>query len=131
LPDEGMCIVAPIECEQQQRTRQVLAEIVAEANPIREVRFVNLRQSMQNGGGPACLRLRVVLTPEEISLTRQTVYLTDQLYEELNSWGDRYYRDRLTVNDLPDPHLPEENRAALDALTQILGLGSIYPFQKG
>jgi len=45
----------------------------------------------------------------EISLTRQTVYLTDQLYEELNSWGDRYYRDRLTVNDLPDPHLPEEN----------------------
>jgi succinylarginine dihydrolase len=130
LPGGGMCIVAPIECEQNSRTRRVLEEIVALANPIRDVLYVDLRQSMKNGGGPACVRLRVVLTPEEMSLTHQAVYLTNQLYEDLNSWGDRYYRDRLTIDDLSDPHLPEESRAALDALTQILKLGSIYLFQK-
>jgi len=130
LPDGGMCLIAPVECEQNPRTRQVLEEIVGETNPVREVRFVEVRQSMQNGGGPACLRLRVVLTLEEISLTHQAVFLTDRLHEELSSWGDRYYRDRLTVDDLADPHLPEESRAALDGLTQLLKLGSIYPFQK-
>jgi succinylarginine dihydrolase len=50
---------------------------------------------MCNGGGPACLRLRVVLTPA----------------------------------DLADPKFLQETRRALAALTTLLGLGPIYPFQ--
>ncbi|MZT09847.1 succinylarginine dihydrolase, partial [Citrobacter amalonaticus] len=45
-------------------------------------------------------------------------------------WADRYYRDRLTAADLADPQLLREGREALDSLTQLLQLGSVYPFQQ-
>jgi succinylarginine dihydrolase len=130
LPDGGMCLIAPVECEENPRTKKVLDRIIYEENPIRAVRFVDVRQSMKNGGGPACLRLRVVLTEEEMGRTHQNVYLTDLLFAELTSWGEQYYRDQLSPADLADPALAEEGRAALDVLTQILKLGSIYRFQK-
>jgi succinylarginine dihydrolase len=41
----------------------------------------------------------------------------------------RHYRERLDVAELADPNLLEECRTALDELTTIMGLGSIYPFQ--
>jgi len=130
LPDGGMCLIAPVECEDNPRTKKVLDRILYEENPIRSVLFVDVRQSMKNGGGPACLRLRVVLTEEEMGRTHQGVYLTDRLFAELTSWGEQCYRDQLSPADLADPALAEEGRAALDVLTQILKLGSIYRFQK-
>ena len=54
----------------------------------------------------------------------------DTLFATLNDWVDRYYRDRLTQVDLADPQLLREGREALDRLTQILRLGSVYPFQQ-
>jgi succinylarginine dihydrolase len=84
---------------------------------------------MRNGGGAACLRLRVVLTEGELAAAQPGVLLTESLHRELKSWVERRYRDRLEPADLADPDLLEENRAALDELTGILGLGSIYPFQ--
>lgn len=48
----------------------------------------------------------------------------------LNDWVDRYYRDRLTAADLADPQLLREGREALDVLSQLLNLGSVYPFQR-
>ena len=108
----------------------LLDRIVAEDNPIQKVSYIDVRQSMKNGGGPACLRLRVVLTATEIALSHQGMYVTDDLLEELKTWGAKHYRDELKLDDLADPKLPDEVRSALDSLTQILKIGSIYPFQK-
>jgi len=55
--------------------------------------------------------------------------MSDWLYEQLNLWVDKHYRDRMQVEDLSDPKLLDESRSALDELTQLMGLGSIYPFQ--
>ena len=85
---------------------------------------------MRNGGGPACLRLRVVLTDAELQAVAPGVLMNDSLFFTLNNWVDRHYRDRLTEADLADPQLLIENRQALDELTRIMGLGSIYPFQQ-
>lgn len=85
---------------------------------------------MANGGGPACLRLRVVLTPEEQRAVNPAVFMNDRLFTELNDWIDRYYRDRLTQADLADPQLLREGREALDALTKLLDLGNVYAFQQ-
>jgi succinylarginine dihydrolase len=131
LPDRGMALIVPQESAENPLTAGLLAEIAADkTNPIASIHYVNTRQSMKNGGGPACLRLRVVLTPQERALTRQGVYLTDELYRRLVAWGNRYYRDRLEPADLLDPALPLESKAALDSLTHILDLGSIYDFQR-
>jgi succinylarginine dihydrolase len=130
LPDEGMALIAPVECRELVPVRDFLEGIVAgDDNPVRKVQYVDLRQSMQNGGGPACLRLRIVLTGEELARSNPMIYLDETLYTELCHWVKKHYRDRLTRNDLADPLLLSESRTALDELTQTLNLGSVYPFQ--
>jgi succinylarginine dihydrolase len=84
---------------------------------------------MRNGGGPACLRLRVVLTDAEIARVHQGVLLTDALHAKLTQWVQKHYREQLTPADLADPKLLEESRAALDELSGILDIGLIYAFQ--
>jgi succinylarginine dihydrolase len=130
LPDHSMALIAPTECKGNASVKHCLKEILAAQNPISQVHYINLRESMKNGGGPACLRLRVVLTEEEIARTKATVFLDTNLYQRLQAWIDRHYRDRLMTEDLADPALLSECRTALDELTGILDLGSIYPFQR-
>ncbi|GAB4265292.1 MAG: N-succinylarginine dihydrolase [Deferrisomatales bacterium] len=131
LPGGGMALIAPAECLEDGAVREVIEELVAGDSPLRQVHYVDVRQSMQNGGGPACLRLRVVLTPEELGAVGPRVLLDEALYAELVDWVGRRYRDRLTPSELADPQLLEESRAALDELTTVLGLGSMYEFQRG
>jgi len=117
LQDGTMCIVAPIESRQRPRPRAFLERVVAEDNPVTQVHYLDVRQSMNNGGGPACLRQRIRLTEEERAA-------------ELESWIRKHYRDRLVMKDLADPLLARESMTALDELTGILKLGSVYDFQQ-
>ena len=57
--------------------------------------------------------------------------LTNALYTDLTAWVERHYRVRLAPDDLADPQLAEESLVALDELTQLLQIGSVYPFQLG
>ncbi len=108
-----------------------LDRLVASGGPISAVEVFDVKQSMRNGGGPACLRLRVVLQPDELAAMHRGVLLTDALYQRLTTWVEAHYRDCLSQDDLADPLLLDEVRTALDELTGILGLGSIYDFQLG
>jgi succinylarginine dihydrolase len=133
LPGGGMMILAPSECRNSESARTFLERIAGDAsNPISHVEYVDLRQSMRNGGGPACLRLRVVLTePQFDAVARDSRTILDQsLYDELKAWIEKHYRERISPNDLGDPALLRESRTALDELTHILSLGPIYDFQK-
>ncbi|HXH02560.1 MAG TPA: N-succinylarginine dihydrolase [Candidatus Competibacteraceae bacterium] len=127
-PDD-MLLVVPEECRSDVRVWNYLESLTASGGPIRAVKVFDLKQSMQNGGGPACLRLRVVLNEAELAATNPRVLMSQELFATLNAWVDRHYRDRLTAEDLGDPQLLEECRTALDELTRILGLGSVYPCQ--
>jgi succinylarginine dihydrolase len=127
--DSSLLLVAPAECQEEATVRALLERLTSGDGPIREVLTFDLRQSMQNGGGPACLRLRVALTPEERAATGARVWLDDTLYDALTAWVERHYRDRLMPADLADPALLTESRRALDELSRLLGLPNIYPFQ--
>ena len=132
-PDENglMTIIAPMECAQNLNVKRYLEYLIAGNSPIGAVRFVDVRGSMRNGGGPACLRLRVVLTPEEISKLGGRMLLSAKLHGELVAWVEKHYRDELSPKDLGDYSLVEEGRTALDELTQIMHLGSdFYDFQR-
>ncbi len=127
-----MALIAPSECAEEPRVRDWLRELVEDgASPVRQLHFTDLRHSMRNGGGPACLRLRVVLTKAELAAIAPGVLFDETLHRRLTAWVKRHYRDKLGAHDLADPHLLEESRRALDELTGMLGLGSIYPFQAG
>lgn len=128
--DGSMVLVVPQESQEHAGVWRYLNGLLAENNPIRELKVFDLRESMANGGGPACLRLRVVLTEAERQAVNPAVMMSDALFNQLNGWVDRYYRDRLTQADLADPQLLREGREALDQLSQLLDLGSVYPFQR-
>lgn len=129
-PDGAMALIAPTECKEMDEVASVINRVIADDNPISEVHYLDVRQSMRNGGGPACLRLRVAMTAEQRDALGANVLFTDELHRQLTAWIERHYRDTLTLDDLADPALLSETRAALDALTQILQLGSVYPFQR-
>jgi succinylarginine dihydrolase len=126
---DGMLLAVPGECREVASVSRYLDELVKADTPITAVEVFDVKQSMRNGGGPACLRLRVVLNDDELHAINRGVILTDALYERLTSWVEAHYRDQLSQQDLADPMLLEEVRKALDELTGILGLGSIYDFQ--
>ena len=132
VPGESrLTLICPMETQENPRSRAVTERLVASNGPIGRVEFVDVRQSMRNGGGPACLRLRVVMTEAELAAANPAMRLTPELHARLDAWADRHYRDSLTAADLADPALLDETRAALDALTGILGLGGgFYPFQR-
>lgn len=127
--DGSMMLILPEEARQHEGVWRYLNELLEAGNPISELKVFDLRESMANGGGPACLRLRVVLTELEQQAVNPAVMMNDELFTTLNVWVDRWYRDRLTQADLADPLLLREGREALDELTRILDLGSVYPFQ--
>lgn len=126
----GMLLAVPGECREVASVSRYLDRLVASGGPIQAVEVFDVKQSMKNGGGPACLRLRVVLTDEERQAVNPGAWLTDALYAKLTAWVERHYRDRLSQDDLADPKLLDEVRTALDELTGLLGLGSIYDFQR-
>ncbi len=129
LPDGGNTLILPQECRDNPAVWAYLQDLLASDAPIAQIKVFNLTESMRNGGGPACLRLRVVLNPAEQAAVNSAALLNEALYQQLQGWIERHYRERLHVDDLADPQLHEECCTALDELTRILNLGAIYPFQ--
>jgi succinylarginine dihydrolase len=130
LSDGSMAIIAPRESERSTAARRFLERVVAEDNPVAAVHYVDVNDSMRNGGGPACLRLRVTLTPEEERALGGRLMLDDRNHEALRACISGRYRDRVRPADLEDPSFVDECRTTLDELTSILGLGSVYDFQR-
>jgi succinylarginine dihydrolase len=130
--DEGsMVLVMPIECESDEQVGRVCQRWCASDTPINRVITMDVRESMRNGGGPACLRLRVPLNEAERAMVHPGVVLTPDRAESLRAWITRWYPESLHPGDLADPTLLHRSREALEALTQLLGLGPVYPFQQG
>ena len=125
--DNGkMALVIPQECQENAAVAAYLQGLVASGNAVDELIHFDLRQSMRNGGGPACLRLRVALTDAEAAAMHQGVVMTEALYHTLVAWVEKHYRDRLDPSDLADPALAIEVHAALEDLSRILGLPGLY-----
>ena len=101
-------------------------------NPVGRGALPRLRQSMHNGGGPACLRLRIALTDAERAAVKAQRLLRRRPRTRRSRRGSsRHYRDRLCAADLSDPAL----RARVDdgarrADRASSRLGSVYDFQR-
>jgi succinylarginine dihydrolase len=131
VADGTMVLIAPEECRQIPVVHQTIQQLLADPRcPITRVLFLDLRESMKNGGGPACLRNRIVLSAKERAAVPPRVFLDKQSFADLEDWADRHYRESVVLTDFLDPLFRNEVEAALDELTQILELGSIYTFQK-
>lgn len=123
LPSREMIMIAPMEAQQNPRSRAFIEKTLSDPKcPISRVEYVNLKGSMNNGGGPACLRLRVTMSDVEKQQVRGRVFLDDALYGELTEWAKRNYRETMLPKDLRDPNLVTESLRAFSELQKILQL---------
>jgi succinylarginine dihydrolase len=131
MPNEaGMALILPGEAENNAAVQNFVSSATRPEGAIREAHHFDLRQSMRNGGGPACLRLRVVLTEDELAAIGNRGLVDEPRIDALEAIVRRRYRDQLSVADLTDPSLLDESRAALDEIGQVLGLGPVHDFQR-
>lgn len=129
LPNSSnMALIAPSECQQMPAVKALIEHLLTLNNPIAEVHYVALKQSMRNGGGPACLRLRMPLNENELKSMHPGILVNHNLLDTLEAWVNTHYRTELCMDDLLDPKLPQESFTALYELENILGLNNIYIF---
>lgn len=123
--EDRLVLLAPTETEETETTRTYCERLVQSNGPIGRVQYVDVRQSMRNGGGPACLRLRVVMTPEERAACHQGVLLDEARIDALQAVVRAHYRDRLTTIDLTDPAFAEVCLTARAELLRVLELETL------
>jgi succinylarginine dihydrolase len=122
LPEGGMALILPTEAQASPRVWTWLEALVAQGGPIRRLVPVDVRESMANGGGPACLRLRVVADPATVDPR----FLADEgriaLIEEV---VERHWPESIAPDDLSSPALWDDIRQARTALLQTLDLAEL------
>lgn len=123
--DGSLSLICAEESETNAKSRRLLQRAVSEGL-IRQWQSLDLRQSMRNGGGPACLRLRLVLTPRQWQGLPQGIIMTPAKLDRLEAWVKKHYRDRLSPQDLRDDSLATEVQRALSELARLLELPDLY-----
>ncbi len=123
--EDRLVLLAPLETQETESTRAYCERLVAGNGPIGRVEYIDVRQSMRNGGGPACLRLRVVMTPDEVASCHPDSLLDERRIDALQAVVKRMYRDQLSSADLADVDFANECRAAREALLDVLHLSEL------
>jgi len=119
LPAGDMALVVPEEAWASAPVRGWLERMLASNGPIRRVIPVDVRQSMANGGGPACLRLRVVADPATVDPR----FLLDQAKgKAIARVIERRWPEQIDPGDLGNATLSQQVVEARAALLQTLGL---------
>jgi len=122
LPDGEMLLLAPEESQKNPAVCSYIEDHLLTANtPVNQVKFMDLRESMCNGGGPACLRLRVLLTEEECDHVAPSVWFTAEKEEALRECIIKHYPDEIQPDQLHDPTVLAKAQHAFDALETIFG----------
>lgn len=123
--EDRLVLLAPMETQETPSTRAYCEELVSNNGPIGRVEYVDVRQSMRNGGGPACLRLRVVMTEAERAACHPEALMTEDRIDALQDVVRRTYRDRLSPADLQDIAFANECRLAREELLNVLKLSEL------
>ena len=113
--NKRMHLLCPLQCREDSQVRLLIEEWIADpSNPIEHVEYVPLDQSMANGGGPACLRLRVAMRPDQLQQVASGIWLTPERRQQLEEWIVKWYPEHLKLEDLRRLDLAEHALQALD-----------------
>ena len=121
-PDGQTTLVAPTECRETPAVWRWIERHVAGNGPIRRVEIVDVRQSMANGGGPACLRLRVVADPAAVD---PRFLVDDSRLDLIADVVRRHWPVEIANADLQSPALIRDIEAARAALLEALDLSEL------
>jgi len=121
-PNGEITLIVPAEAQETPSVWAWLQRLLAGNGPIRRVEVVDVRQSMANGGGPACLRLRVVADPATIDAR----FLVDRVrLDVIADVVERLWPAEIANDELTQPALIREIETARAALLKALGLAEL------
>lgn len=120
LPGGGMMLVLPSECREVPSVSAWIDGLLAGNGPVRQCEFVNLRESMRNGGGPACLRLRVVVDAAAEAAIDPRFLLDEARCDRIARVVEAHWPEHIAPSDLGRPDLWSACRAARAALLDTL-----------
>ncbi|HLO20829.1 MAG TPA: N-succinylarginine dihydrolase [Sphingomicrobium sp.] len=121
-PDGEMTLIVPVEARETTSVWGWIKQHLAGNGPIRRVELVDVRQSMANGGGPACLRLRVVADPATVD---PRFLVDDAKLDRIADVIQRTWPEQFAHDDLQRPALIAEVERARGALLETLGLSEL------
>ena len=117
LPEGGMALILPEEARETPSVWRWLEEMVAGNGPIRKLFAVDVRQSMANGGGPACLRLRVAADPASVD---PRFLVDEEKLDRIAAVIEAHWPEQIAPDDLLEPalwdRLDEARRFLLEEL---------------
>jgi succinylarginine dihydrolase len=120
LPNGGMALVLPSEVREDQGVWAALERSLARCLSIERVEMVDVRESMRNGGGPACLRLRVPVTPAARAAIHPGYLLTPARWDRLVALVETLWPETVTPSDLRDPELWTQARRVDETLQSFI-----------
>lgn len=115
-------LLLPIECERDEQVKHYVETHLRDALQLAEIAYLDLQQSMRNGGGPACLRLRVTLNDKEINALQGRLLLNRERYQQLVDFVEKRYPESLTLEQLTDWKVAEDMIQIVHDLHELLGL---------
>ncbi|TQL17547.1 succinylarginine dihydrolase [Zymomonas mobilis] len=121
LKDRTMALILPREVKNDPAVWETVNRIIGGNNPINKAVVVDVRESMSNGGGPACLRLRVPLSKSALAAVDQRYILNNERWEKLCELVENFWPEKITPDDLVAPELWKSAVRAHWALTSWLG----------
>jgi len=122
LPSGEMALVLPGEARDTPSVWNWLQDHVAGNGPIRQLEVVDVRQSMANGGGPACLRLRVVCDPATVD---PRFLLDAAKADRIAGVIETHWPEAIPFGAIADPALIAQVEAARHALFEALDLSDL------
>ena len=121
-PDGTTTLIAPTECRETPSVRGWIDRHLASNGAIRRVEYVDVRQSMANGGGPACLRLRVACDHTRVDPR----FLVDEAkLDRLSQVISAYWPEEISSGDIQQPSLVRDVEAARLSLLETLDLAGL------
>lgn len=121
LPDGGMALILPSDAKENAAARAAVEAVLAADNPISKAVVVDVRESMRNGGGPACLRLRVPVDGAARAAIDPRFILDAARWETLARVVEAHWPEKIAPDDLVKPDLWAQAREAHAALEAAMG----------
>ncbi len=121
-PSGRQTLVVPGETRDNPRVWNWLESHLSGNGPIRAVEVVDVRESMANGGGPACLRLRVVADPATIDPR----FMADAArLDRIAAVVEAHWPEAIAVEAIGEPALVARIENARAALLEALELSEL------
>ncbi|MVF12201.1 N-succinylarginine dihydrolase [Ketobacter sp. MCCC 1A13808] len=120
--DGALAMLLPTQCQRDSAVFDYVEKSLRAQAGLSEIEYLDLDQSMKNGGGPACLRLRINLAETEMKAMKGNLIVDLKTIAELETVVQRYYPEQLSIAMLSDWNVVRSMLSAIEKIYEILEL---------